>query len=48
MVAVFCCVGGGGGAGDGDGSAVMKVEAAVRHGDGRQVKTAVNGGNGGW
>jgi hypothetical protein len=48
MAAAFCCIGGGGGVGDGDGGAVMKVAAAARHGDGRQVKMAVNGGNGGW
>jgi hypothetical protein len=48
MAAAFCCVRGGGGAGDGDSGAVMKVAVAVRHGDGRQVTTAVNGGNGGW
>jgi hypothetical protein len=28
--------------------AAMETETATRHGDGRQVKTAVNGGNGGW
>jgi hypothetical protein len=43
MAAVFCCDKGGGG-----GSVVMKVVAAMRHGDGRWVKTAVNGGNGAW
>jgi hypothetical protein len=48
MAALFCCDGGGGGDGDGDGSAVMKVAAATRHGNGRPMKTAVNGGNGGW
>jgi hypothetical protein len=43
-----CCVdGGGGGDGDRDGSMVMKM-AVARHGDGRQMKTVVNGGNGGW
>jgi hypothetical protein len=29
-------------------TAVMKVVAAMRHGDSRRMKTAVNGGNGGW
>jgi hypothetical protein len=48
MVAALCCVGGRGGAEDRDGGAVMKVAVAARHRDGRQVKTAVNGGNGGW
>jgi hypothetical protein len=48
MVALFCCDGGGGGDGDGDGSAVMKVAVVTRHGDGRRMKMAVNGGNGGW
>jgi hypothetical protein len=48
MAAVFCCNGGGGGDGDGDSGTVMKVAAATRHRDGRQMKTAVNGGNGRW
>jgi hypothetical protein len=26
----------------------MKVAVATRHGDGRQMKTAVNSGNGRW
>jgi hypothetical protein len=48
MAAVFCCDRGGGGDGDGDGGVVMKVVAAMRHRDGRRMKTAVNGGNGRW
>jgi hypothetical protein len=54
MVAVFCCGGDGDGGGDrdsgrdGDSGAVMKVAAAMQHRDGRWVKMAVNGGNGGW
>jgi hypothetical protein len=48
MAAVFCCIGGGGSDGDGDSGAVMKVAAATQHGDGRRMKTVVNGGNGGW
>jgi hypothetical protein len=47
MAAVFLFDGGGGGDGDGDGGAVMKVAAATQHGDGRRMKTVVNGGNGG-
>jgi hypothetical protein len=48
MAAVFCCDRGGGSDGDRDGGVVMKVAAATQHRDGRRVKTAVNGGNGGW
>jgi hypothetical protein len=48
MAAVFCCDRGRGGNGDGDGGAVMKVVVATRHGDGRRMKTVVNGGNGRW